>query len=601
MYFRDDIIITGRGLRIRAKALNPVGIADESVCWGIAVPPAPNEENRTPDLLISAFHPKSWHILFKLTIELIDEPGVLLRVLKLINDEKKQFNILSTQCAPSGYKHATWNIIGEALDDKNEIEKPLERAIEEDFFKDIDAFADANEPFRKRLTRTVSGRMLRYGYDLENLLLNEDKLAKNNPQDEVFLKRINRDNTLLFSFDDDLTWFSDSNAPDIAAFERFKMTLPQSVQVRWLQQLATYRIYNHAQKNGKLKNPTHADVLDYLPATWDSPLRFKYDATHSFLEPQSESDKTKFREIVSKCVTERESKELRDFPIRTIAAFNPDEDFFRVSLPNRDRKNNRLSIQVDYRVTLGNNSRKSTVEDISSIGLLEKVTEKISDKLNLRYISNSLLSYSTKLEKGRITIVGGTKYNQEITDTLRAEIKAQIMAVDEARPNVKFEASTVNKYGAKRIFVSTRLAFLEDDKPKFKNALHDLVNRYGFEMILIDGQAAGQFDGAGNSIHNLEHEIAGQLSNCDAFLQIYPKLWNRNIEKDRDWLLYELGFARGRNIPYAICIDEGYVKEYPNQVIEGKRFYTYRSSQDTDVMMLKIERAVKSLSDFCYG
>lgn len=91
MYFRDDIIITRKGPRIRAKALHPVGIADESVCWAIAVPPAPHEPSRTPDLVLSAFHPTSWHILLRLTIELTDKRGTLLKVMKLINDGKRHF------------------------------------------------------------------------------------------------------------------------------------------------------------------------------------------------------------------------------------------------------------------------------------------------------------------------------------------------------------------------------------------------------------------------------------------------------------------------------------------------------------------------------
>lgn len=599
MYFRDDIIITSRGLRIRPKALHPIGIADESVCWGIAVPPAPNEQNRTPDLLISAFHPSSWHILFKLTIELIDEPGVLLKVVKLLN-EKKQINILSTQCAPSGYKHATWNIIGEALDEKDSINAGLEIAIK-DFYKDIDAFDDANLPFRKLLTHKVSGRLLKYGYDLESHLLDANSLARTDSRHDFFLKRINRENTLLYSFDDDLSWFAGEDGARATEFERFRMTLSQSVQVRWLQQLATYRIYNQAQKDGRLNDPNQEDSLKKLPATWESPLRFKYNAKHSFLEPQSETDKLKFGKIVSECVTQREKDELRDFPIRTIAAFNPDEDFVRVSLPNKERKNKRLSIQVDYRVALGKRSSSTDFRDVSSIGLLENVTEKVSDKINLRYISNSLLSYSNSIEKGRISIIGVTKNDQEITEKLKNDIKGQLLTVDSDRPNVEFEAPKVNKYGAKKIFLSTRLAFLKEDKPNFKNSLIDLVNSYGFmEMVFVDGQAASYFDDGDNPAQNLEHEITERLASCDAFLQIYPRLSNPNIEKDRDWLLFELGFARGRGMPYAICIDEMYVKAYPNQVIEGKRFHTFRSLQDTFDMMRMIELAVKSLSDACY-
>ena len=169
------------------------------------MPPAPGDVDRTPDLLISAFHPSSWHSLFRLTIELKDEPEVFLNVVHLLRDKVAGFNILSTQCAPSGYKHATWNIIGEALDEQVDLAENLGIAIKQ-FKPEVSALEPDNREFRRLLTKMVSGRMLKYGYELEKLIMHANEVAKY--EDKFLLERINREDTLLYLFDDDLGWFA---------------------------------------------------------------------------------------------------------------------------------------------------------------------------------------------------------------------------------------------------------------------------------------------------------------------------------------------------------------------------------------------------------
>ena len=141
----------------------------------------------------------------------------------------------------------------------------------------------------------------------------------------------------------------------------------------------------------------------------------------------------------------------------------------------------------------------------------------------------------------------------------------------EKRPNVEFESAIVNRYGAKTVFLSTRFDFIEKAKPSFKESLVSLVNAYGFMAIIVgDSLSMRHFTDRDNSGRSVEYVVTERIKHADAFLQIYPRLSDKEIEKERDWLLFELGLARGQQIPYEICIDEKYINDYPNNIIEGK-------------------------------
>ncbi|HEX8247308.1 MAG TPA: hypothetical protein VF599_03915 [Pyrinomonadaceae bacterium] len=600
MYYGDDIIITRKGLRIRSKALNPIGIADESVCWGISVPPAPNEKERVPDILISEFHPKVWHVLFRITIELRDEQGTLGEVDRILNE--LWFNILSTQCAPSGYKHATWNIIGEALDKRELVDKSLE-SIMEDFHADIDAFAEENDEFRIRLTRDVSLKMLQYRLCLEEEILKRDK-------EENFLhKRLKANNTLLYWFAgaDEDSKVGRNIAPEIkeeltklkADFEEFEESLPKPVQCRWLKQLATYRIYNQAQASG---NPENIPI-----AAWNNPIRFKFDAATSFLVPQSENDKEKFEEIIKQCVYDKEIEDKKDFPIKTIAAFNPYEHYLRVILPKKEFKNNRVSIQVKYRVKLNQNAFNNNgnteevkFQSVSSIGLLQSIAEQVRKrKINLRYLSNSILNFSLSTEIGKISMIGKTE--EPSTKKIREEIQRDLIGVAHQRKvkNLTIKSASVEKYGAKTLFLSNKFGYANDTNDEYKKSLWNLANLYGFEVISLENPSTVQhIDTEKGSV--LENIVTEHIKKSHAFLQIYSKLQTKDAEKQTDWLLFELGVARGFGIPYAICIDELIDKSQRNSIIEGIRYYSFNSLESIENKLKKIEEALIFLQNASY-
>lgn len=130
MRHSDIVWILESGPAVRPKTLEPLGIYGDSVCWGFWVvdsmlghlPTDDFEPSDDSHLLISPVHPSLWPFMFRLSLELKHEKGALARAAKVLLDE--EVNIVSTSAAPSGYRYATWNVIGEAVAVKSDLGLP---------------------------------------------------------------------------------------------------------------------------------------------------------------------------------------------------------------------------------------------------------------------------------------------------------------------------------------------------------------------------------------------------------------------------------------------------------------------------------------------
>src|ERR1044072_2210685 len=114
MFFGDIVTITSTGVLAREKALQPLGIYDQSICWGIrsSNPHHPHRHHGHPNLIISPFHPSSWPFLVRLRLVLENRQGALYEASKLLeeNDRSSVF----AECTPTGFTHATWTVIAES-------------------------------------------------------------------------------------------------------------------------------------------------------------------------------------------------------------------------------------------------------------------------------------------------------------------------------------------------------------------------------------------------------------------------------------------------------------------------------------------------------
>src|ERR671927_1143128 len=107
MFFGDIVTITSNGVLAREKALEPVGIFHDSICWGMwaANPHYPHRHPGHPNLIISPFHPSSWPFLVRLRLVLENRKGALADAASLL--EQKDLSIVFAECVPTGFTHVT--------------------------------------------------------------------------------------------------------------------------------------------------------------------------------------------------------------------------------------------------------------------------------------------------------------------------------------------------------------------------------------------------------------------------------------------------------------------------------------------------------------
>lgn len=564
MYYADDILILADGLRIRPKALHPIGITDRSQCWGVEIVSAP-EKDTPPHLLVSAFSPQNWHILFRVEVELRDRMGAMARAARVF--EEHQFNILATQCAPSGHNHATWHIIGEALSRKEAADSALAESIGH-FEPGRSAFDEANDLFREKLTETFSAPLLKYGRRLEEMI--EQAEAAATVKEKFLHPRFVEQNTLLYKNLE--RFFTDGEQSHFTRVREHD--LYRAVESRWLQQMAIFRSYSQARQKSSVQS-----IKSY--ASWDSPILFKYDAKKALLEPLTQDHKSKYLEVVETCA---QSTEL---PLRAVAAFNHEEHYLRIILPERSGRRRRVAIQLDYKIKFDGQTQKS------SIGLLKDIAETLDNKkIDMNYIANTLTILTEDREEGRFSLVGTLDRSVGDESGFIDKLKSSLASVDERRENVSFSDTSVDKVGAKNIFISTKFDYF-NLKPDLKKAVNNLVKRYGFEPVWGDPQE--NKDLTGEQRKALSEEIIERILRSHVFIQIIPEK-----PKKQEWLLFELGIASGARLPCAISVDANRVKDYPPDVAEGWVKFKFDSRKDTRDICAEIEPAIKSLAHEAY-
>lgn len=127
MHYGDEVSIVNGSPRIPIKAIEPIGIYDKSMCWGVWITELVDrlKEGKSPDettpgaqrwylpsLLISPIHPSLWPSVFHAEIRLEDVPGTVARAAEVFKDN--QVNIIFEEFVKAGYKHCVWNVVGNA-------------------------------------------------------------------------------------------------------------------------------------------------------------------------------------------------------------------------------------------------------------------------------------------------------------------------------------------------------------------------------------------------------------------------------------------------------------------------------------------------------
>ena len=116
MRYGDEVPVLPDGIRVRNKAVEPLGIYHGSRCWGLWVQgqreperftrsgPVASQDDQARHLVVSPIHPDYWASVFQLQMKIRDNEGALARALEALKDQ--DVSILFAECAPSGYRHA---------------------------------------------------------------------------------------------------------------------------------------------------------------------------------------------------------------------------------------------------------------------------------------------------------------------------------------------------------------------------------------------------------------------------------------------------------------------------------------------------------------
>lgn len=114
MQYGDEINVLENGPIIDAKSLQPLGIADDSVCWGLWVggEPVRNKSRQKqhwhlPHLVVSPIHPDNWATSFHMRVVLRDNQGSMYRFLDSIRECGVDLHFVDY--AFSGYDHSVMN------------------------------------------------------------------------------------------------------------------------------------------------------------------------------------------------------------------------------------------------------------------------------------------------------------------------------------------------------------------------------------------------------------------------------------------------------------------------------------------------------------
>ena len=332
MLYGEDVNVTEQGPQIDPRALQALGVEHGSQCWGVWLydshPCAGavdlscfdqgSPHGKAPHLLISPIHPDSWPVALRLRIELSAEPGSMLQASKVLHAEG--WNILFAKCVPTGHYHATWSVICENLNAREEFRREgidLARA-RETLLKDLCGACDHNSSVPAWPWEYLFSPPPNTGHCLheegkkkleEHKELEDEVLDKVKRQPELFLRECGKA-------------LSDAHHITPFLYQRFV-----GDQVRGPLGLFADFADGAPDYVTPYRTPYfYGDALPHLILAWlwgrnvMDPLSFKYDERHATIEAL---EPERFRDtLVRAGVT---------LPQKTVASFNVEEAFVRIA------------------------------------------------------------------------------------------------------------------------------------------------------------------------------------------------------------------------------------------------------------------------------
>lgn len=511
MFLGDIVIITRNGIIVREKALQPLGIYDQSICWGMwaANHHPPPAKYGHPNLIISPFHPSSWPFLVRLRVILENRKGALADAARLL--EQNHLSIVFAECTPTGFTHATWNVIAESTWDKlNGLREEKEQFDKRNPRVRIPPYQSYEEA--RDLANRIAAPMLSHVREIERIF---DGVCESQEADAVppssspllHVWRAEGDSHFLYNGDAvarEMERLKQGTFEDNLGYIRSQV--PRATEVKYMQRLAYFSLYGGGEFN-------------------EVPFRFQYYADTTVIKMTEQG--TPFG---------KGSFKLSPLPMPAIATFNSEDKYLRLSPITPGFLARPLTrIIVSYEV-----KQQPTHNAKASQGLLRRVSDALREDVNLLHISNKWTRHGYANEKGEISFIA------DVEPTARLDLERKLRAVNDDESD-RLEAVTIKdarvyEYALKKLFLSIHFGHPRE------SCIRQLVERAaldeGFVNVVVE-----------TYIEAVTPEVDDKIVNCQAFLQLLYSAEHDPYEMNLQWLQHEYSTARAKAIPALRLVD----------------------------------------------
>ncbi|HEV7903007.1 MAG TPA: hypothetical protein VGO96_04125 [Pyrinomonadaceae bacterium] len=561
MIHGDVVTMTSEGVLVHGKALQPLGIFDQSICWAVwtANPymehqqKKPNKQYGYPNLVVSPIHPSSWPFLLQMEIALSDEEGAFAQVCELLN--QNDLSILFMECTTAGFSYAFCNVIAESTKEGRLTELRREK---EQLARDYPHVRITEEAFNKAqgLANSIAAEMFAHAQEIEEKLnagtfpfLHSWKLVKASRR---------------FLYDEDTVIAQMSKIAPGKNSEQHRQyldkQLPRTATVHYMQRLAYFSLYG-----GKV----------YVP------YRLRYEANSALLKLQN-------GEVFSSdgMNINGDSEEpfvLGPFPRSAICIFNSQDKYIRLKpVTSIILKEKLTRIDVDYRVE---RRRQDVSMAKTSQGFLHLIGTKL-ENINLLHVANKSTRDWDSIKTGLVSFVA------DVPEQRYKEVKDAIQGIEANKPahlkDVSIRNVCVQEYPQRLLFLS--LHFGHPRQKEMIEIIRMAAREYGFEDMIVETYTAPT-----------TQRVVEKISDCQAFLQLLLlKETDRFSSMSFSWLDFEYGVASGKGLQTIRLVDVSRItfERWKRRITTNtdQRVREFRSNGAREELILTFREAIGELA-----
>jgi|GEM_PF-3195195 len=529
MKYNKIITACDNGFYIDAHLLKPIGVSDNSHCWGVLAYDN-NENNSDCDLILSSIPFRSWACVVRMQVRIKKDnfEDNLKKLYEILAKEK--INIYSMQLIHSGYKHTSLDLTLEIASLRNvadECQKKIKGKDDEDSKQEFFVTVAAT---MLQIEIAIQNEKIIYGAGLNRV---NDTFYNESGFNNVFIQDKEKLNNLnIFSEHKEVIESSLINQKS----KPLEWNIVRTLAHHFFEQSA------HDKKR----------------------IRFFYDDNNSGVLKIDRNDDQSELTYSSELLKQLNSKydDTKKVPFLCLASFNSELNYLRI----RSLANENLSeFEIVHKCSTKNRTVNDDIAQQGSIGLVEETMKHLLSEINgLNIFTLHVKNLRRKnrwSEEGSLQIIGSSENELNLieakkhTENLRLHLEKTFK---QKNKESKFSAIVnYKKVLPFKVFVSYRQHLFDGNN-----------NQDSVTLKLREAGLEPKF--SKTDVNNITENVVHDLNNCDACIQIYtlsPEEINNiligsqeNFIPDHAWLLFEYGLAVQKGISIGRMID---VTHYP--------------------------------------